>query len=108
MLAMSASRKRLAWRALRATSDMPFLLRVEFLERDHRQVDVVFLEAEQAVGSCISTLVSSTNSLAGPSPRGFLAARGGASGVGLRAAGGVVCTGASAMGAAPGIGADVS
>jgi hypothetical protein len=50
------------------------LVAVEFFQRDHRQEDVVLLEAEQDIGSCISTLVSSTNSLAGPSvPRGVRA-----------------------------------
>ena len=45
----------------------PLLVPVELLQRHHRQEHVVLLEAEQAdVGSCISTLVSSTNSLAGP------------------------------------------
>ena len=44
----SSSRKRLAWRALRATSDMPFLSLSSSSSIDHRQVDVVLLEAEQA------------------------------------------------------------
>jgi hypothetical protein len=43
-----SSRKRLAWRALRATSDSPFLWLVELLERPDRQVDVVLLEAVEA------------------------------------------------------------
>lgn len=40
-----------------------FLVVVQLFQRDHGQVDVVFLKAEQAGRSCMSTLVSSTNSL---------------------------------------------
>ena len=45
-----SSRKRLVWRALRATSDMPFLLLSSSSSVAIGDVDVVLLEAEQAGG----------------------------------------------------------
>jgi hypothetical protein len=58
-----SSRLRLAWRALRATSDMPFLL-----ESSSSRVIIgtkmsCSSKRNRLVGSCISTLVSRTNSL---------------------------------------------
>ena len=47
---INSLRKRLAWRALRATSDMPLFLLVQFLQHRHRNEHVVFLEAEQGGG----------------------------------------------------------
>ena len=45
--ATSESSVRETWRALRATSDIPFLVRIEFFQRHHRQEHVVFLESEK-------------------------------------------------------------
>jgi hypothetical protein len=58
-----SSSVRLAWRALRATSDMPFLL-----ESSSSRVIIgtkmsCSSKRNRLVGSCISTLVSRTNSL---------------------------------------------
>ena len=46
--ATNESSVRETWRALRATSDMPFLWRIELLQSHHRQEHVVFFESEQA------------------------------------------------------------
>ncbi len=82
----SASSVRLAWRALRATSVMPFLWPSSSSSTIIGRKMSCSSKRNRLMGSCISTLVSSTNSLAGPVD--FLR-RGCGCGAGrLRAAGG--------------------
>ena len=45
-----SSRKRLTWRTLRDGFREPFLVGVQLLEHDHRQIDVVLLESEDRGG----------------------------------------------------------
>src|SRR3954470_265896 len=58
-----SSRKRLAWRALRETSDMPFLLLSSSSRVEMGRKISCSSKRNMLVGSCIRTLVSSTNSL---------------------------------------------
>jgi len=56
-----SSRKRLTWRTLRE-APTGLLVRIELLEHHHRTYTSCSSKRKIAVGSCISTLVSSTNS----------------------------------------------
>ena len=62
----SASSVRLAWRALRATSVVPFLWPSSSSSTIIGRKMSCSSKRNRLIGSCISTLVSSTNSLAGP------------------------------------------
>jgi hypothetical protein len=66
----SESRLRLTWRALRATSLRPFLLLSSSSSVIIGRKMSCSSKRNSDIGSCISTLVSSTNSLAGPAMRG--------------------------------------
>src|SRR6218665_192058 len=67
--AASASSVRLAWRPLRATSVMPFLWLSSSSSTIIGRKMSCSSKRNRQVGSCSSTLVSSTNSLAGPCGR---------------------------------------
>jgi hypothetical protein len=73
--AASASSVRLVWRALRATSVMPFLWPSSSSSTIMGRKMSCSSKRNRHIGSCSSTLVSSTNSLAGPD-RALLAAGG--------------------------------
>ena len=70
--AAKLSRLRLVWRALRATSVMPFLCPSSSSRTIMGRKTSCSSKRNKHMGSCISTLVSSTNSLAGPLGAFFL------------------------------------
>ena len=65
----SASSERLAWRALRATSVMPFLWPSSSSSTIMGKNTSCSSNRNRLMGSCMSTLVSSTNNLVGPLAR---------------------------------------
>ncbi len=99
----SASRLRLTWRALRATSLRPFLLLSSSSSVIIGRKMSCSSKRNSDIGSCISTLVSSTNSLAGPVPRGLrVRVRSAGAGAAVPALTGAVAAGAGGMTAATG------
>ena len=88
-----SSRKRLAWRALRATSLMPFLWSSSSSSVTMGRKTSCSSKRKRLVGSCMRTLVSSTKSLVAAA----LGARGVVSRSRLR------CMGASGFEASPGV-----